>query len=87
MIHNAHTAFMKERNIMTIIMCLHEILHETKRRKEIGIILKLDFEKAYDNMNWKLLFTCLEKRVFEKKLVCLDQAGCIWRDCDYEIKQ
>ena len=35
----------KTRNIMEGIMSLHEILHETKRRKEVGIILKLDFEK------------------------------------------
>lgn len=47
-------------------MCLHEILHETKRWKEVGIILKLDFEKAYDKVNWKLLFACLEKRGFDK---------------------
>lgn len=46
---------------MTGIMCLHEILHETKRKKEVGIVLKLDFEKAYDKVKWKLLFTCLER--------------------------
>jgi len=58
---------MKKRNIVSGIMCLHEILHETKRRKEIGVILKIDFEKAYDKINWNLLFTCLEKRGFDKK--------------------
>ena len=63
-IHNTQTAFMKGRNIMSGIMCLHEILHETKRRKEVGMVLKLDFEKAYDKVNWKLLFDCLEKRGF-----------------------
>ena len=49
---------------MTGIMCLHEILHETKRREETGIVLKLDFEKAY-KVNWKLLFECMEKRCFQ----------------------
>jgi hypothetical protein len=58
---------MKNRNITSGIMCLHEILHETKRRNETGIILKLDFEKAYDKVNWKLLFACLESRGFDKK--------------------
>ena len=51
LIHNTQTAFMKKRNIMSGIMCLHEILHETKRRKEVGVILKLDFEKTYDKVN------------------------------------
>jgi hypothetical protein len=58
---------MKNRNIMSGVMCLHEILHETKRRKEVGIILKLDFEKAYDKVNWKLLFDCMKKRGFDEK--------------------
>jgi len=35
-----------------------------KRKKETGVILKLDFEKAYDKVNWKLLFEFLEKRGF-----------------------
>ena len=51
LIHNTQIAFMKKRNIVSRIMCLHEILHETKRRKEIGVILKIDFEKAYDKIN------------------------------------
>lgn len=67
LIHGTQTAFMKNRNILSGIMCLHEILHETKRGNEIGVILKLDFEKAYDKVNWNLLFTCLEKRGFDKK--------------------
>jgi hypothetical protein len=36
---------MKGRNITSGIMCLHEIMHETKRRKEIGVLFKIDFEK------------------------------------------
>jgi hypothetical protein len=38
---------MKGRNIMSGIM----VLHETKRKNQIGIILKLDFEKAYNKVN------------------------------------
>jgi hypothetical protein len=57
LIPNTQIAFMKNRNIMSGIMCLHEIVHETKRRNEIGVILKLDFEKAYYKVNWNLLFT------------------------------
>lgn len=52
---------------MSGIMCLHKIVHETKRRKEIGVILKLDSEKAYDKVNWNLLFACLQQRGFDKK--------------------
>jgi hypothetical protein len=27
-------------------------IHETKRGKEKGIVLKLDFEKVYDKVRW-----------------------------------
>ena len=47
-INKSQNAFIKGRNIMDGIMCLHEILHDTKLRKENGVVLKLDFEKAYD---------------------------------------
>jgi len=58
------TAFMKNRDIMNGILALHEILHETKRKNEVGIILKLDFEKAYDKICWEFLFDCLKIRAF-----------------------
>jgi hypothetical protein len=38
-------AFIGGRNIMTNILALHEILHDTKRRGKLGVALKLDFEK------------------------------------------
>ena len=61
------TAFMKERDIMNGIMALHEILHETKRKGEVGIVLKLDFEKTYDKVCWDFLFDCLKMRGFCEK--------------------
>ena len=64
LIHPNQTTFMKGRNIMNGIMILHEILHETKRKKQLGIVLKLDFEKAYDKVNWSFLFQCLSARGF-----------------------
>jgi hypothetical protein len=41
LIHTNQTAFMKGRNIMSGVMVLHEILHDTKRRNQVGIILSL----------------------------------------------
>lgn len=67
LIHQTQTAFMKGRNIMNGVMILHEILHETKRKNQMGIILKLDFEKAYDKVKWNFLFECLAARGFCSK--------------------
>jgi hypothetical protein len=50
-IHKNQSAFLEGRNIMSNILALHEMLHETKRRKGLGVVLKLDFEKAYDKVH------------------------------------
>ena len=51
----SQTAFMTGRNIMKRVVILHETIHEMHRKKLDGIILKLDFEKAYDKVNWDFL--------------------------------
>jgi hypothetical protein len=47
----SHTAFMPGRNIMEGVVMLHETIHGLHRKKMNGIIIKLDFEKAYDKVN------------------------------------
>lgn len=59
-INRCQSGFIKNRNIMDGVMALHEILHDTRVKKKDGPVLKLDFEKAYDKINWKFLFKCLE---------------------------
>jgi hypothetical protein len=67
LICSEQTTFIKRRNIMTGVLALHEMLHETKRRQGIGVVLKLDFEKAYDKVSWKFLLECLKLRGFNDK--------------------
>ena len=66
-INKGQTAFLKGRNIMEGTMCLHEIIHDTKVKKKDGLVLKLDFEKASDKINWDFLFDCLSQRGFPDK--------------------
>ena len=47
-------------------MAAHEIIHEIARKKEAGIVLKLDYEKAYDRVNWDFLVEVLTSRGFSK---------------------
>jgi hypothetical protein len=63
-IHKSQAAFLPGRNIMNNILALHEILHEAKGRRKEGIVLKVDFEKAYDKVHWGFLLQCLMMRGF-----------------------
>jgi hypothetical protein len=51
----SQTAFILGRNIMEGVVMLHETIHEIHRKKMSDVILKLDFEKVYDKVNWKFL--------------------------------
>jgi hypothetical protein len=64
LISSCHTAFIKGRNIMNGVMSLHEILHEARRKKQQGVVLKLDFEKAYDKVDWDYLMKCIAQKGF-----------------------
>jgi hypothetical protein len=48
----SQSAFIPGRYILDGFVILHETLHELKRKKMDGVILKIDFEKAYDKVNW-----------------------------------
>jgi hypothetical protein len=61
-INKCQSTFIKGRNIMDGVMILHKIVHDVKVRKKDGVILKLDFEKAYDKISWEFLFEMLRQR-------------------------
>jgi hypothetical protein len=42
----------------------HEVVHSLHRTKEPGVIIKLDYEKAYDRVNLDFLFEVLSTREF-----------------------
>jgi hypothetical protein len=46
------TAFMPGRHILEGVVVLHETIHELHRKKMDGVLLKIDFEKAYDKVRW-----------------------------------
>jgi hypothetical protein len=45
------TVFIEGRNILDGPLALIEIIHDIRTRKQSGVLLKLDFEKAYDRVN------------------------------------
>jgi hypothetical protein len=59
------SAFIKGCHILEGIVSLKEIIHETKSKKLRGVFLKLDFEKAYDRVDWKFLREVLLRKGFD----------------------
>jgi hypothetical protein len=63
-IHLSQTAFIKGRFITDGVALLQEVLRESKFRKQQGVVLKIDFEKAYDKVNWNFLLDCCRQKGF-----------------------
>jgi len=61
------TAFMPGKNIMEGVVILHETIHELHTKKRDGVILKIDFEKAYDKVKWSFLQQTLRMKGFSPK--------------------
>jgi hypothetical protein len=56
--------FIPGHNIMEGVIVLHETLHEMHRKQQSGLILKLDFEKDYDKLNWNFIQQTLRMKGF-----------------------
>jgi hypothetical protein len=67
----SQTAFMQGRNILDGVVTLHEVVHELHSKKLNGVILKLDFEKAYDKVKWSFLQQTLRMKGFSNEWRCL----------------
>jgi hypothetical protein len=67
LIASNQTAFIKGRYILESVVAAHEIIHDIHRKKESGVVLKLDYEKAYDRVSWSFLGDMLESKGFGAK--------------------
>jgi hypothetical protein len=67
LINKSQTAFIPGRFILEGVVTLHEILYELRVKKTKGVILKLDFEKAYDKVQWGFVMEVLRQKNFHTK--------------------
>jgi hypothetical protein len=63
------TAFVRGRYILESVVSAHEIIHEALNGGKKGLVLKLDYEKAYDRVDWQFLEELLQSRGFSDKWV------------------
>ena len=67
--HPYQFAFLKGRYIHDGFLALHEIVHEVKSRRQKGVFLKLDFQKAYDLLDWAFLRLVLQRRGVDERMI------------------
>lgn len=61
--------FIKGKQASDSILIVSEVFQGIWANKVEGVVLKLDFEKAFDTVNWSFLFELMEKIGFGKKWV------------------
>jgi hypothetical protein len=69
LISSNQSAFIKGRYILESVVVAHEIVHSLHKSGDPGMILKLDYEKAYDRVSWNFLFDMLTSRGFSENWV------------------
>lgn len=69
LISSTQTAFVKGRQISDGILLTSEIYHSLKSAKTNGLILKIDFAKAFDSIKWDFMFHVLEIMRFDPKWI------------------
>jgi hypothetical protein len=62
-----HSAFLHGRYILESVVIAHELVHCIHKSKEPRVIIKLDYEKAYDRVSTEFLIEILELRSFGER--------------------
>ncbi|RVW72100.1 Rhodanese-like domain-containing protein 8, chloroplastic [Vitis vinifera] len=68
-VSSAQNAFVMGRQILDASLIANEVIDSWQKRKEKGLICKLDIEKAYDSINWNFLMKVFHKMGFGNKWV------------------
>lgn len=87
LIHENQKGFLKGRYIGENSRLLYDVIHYCNENKVPGLVLLIDFEKAFDSVSWSFMFKVLHffhfgeifikwvKILFSKASLCVIQNG------------
>nr|UBX54584.1 Line-1 retrotransposon [Lupinus angustifolius] len=67
LISPTQSAFIHDRSILDAMVVINEIIHSAKKDKDGCLLFKIDFEKAYDSVDWSFLDYMLSRFDFSYK--------------------
>ncbi|RVW27818.1 hypothetical protein CK203_107068 [Vitis vinifera] len=66
-ISGSQGAFVEGRHILDAVLIVNEVVDEKGRLGEEGVVFKIDFERAYDHVDWGFLDHVLQRKGFSQK--------------------
>ncbi|CAJ2656345.1 unnamed protein product [Trifolium pratense] len=67
LISDCQTTFVPNRQILDGVLVVNELIDFAKRRKDNCLLLKVDFERAYDTVNWNFLEYMMRRMGFAQR--------------------
>lgn len=64
-ISDTQSVFLRGRHILNGVVILNEVIDEARKKKLSRVVFKVDFEKAYDSVDWNYLNDMLVGMKFE----------------------
>lgn len=68
-IGEAQSAFIEGRFILDRVVVLNEVVEDSKKSKERALFLKVDFDKAYNSIDWSYMLEMLAILNFPPKWI------------------
>ena len=73
LVHHNQTAYVKGRTIFDAVRIIDDVINFTQLKNQTGLLVTIDFEKAFDSIKWDFLINTLKNFQFRTFNNIMDQ--------------